>query len=111
LSPRLLYDFWGPQQTNRAKARRSGGRLLICRRILITLLSDDELMNTMVLKGGNALAMFHEIGNRTLVGYGLLDREPIAGPGNRQDTHIFRLAPRLYLAIHALHFLLSRTAA
>jgi predicted nucleotidyltransferase component of viral defense system len=35
------------------------------RRILIALFSDDELMNTMVLKGGNALAMIHEIGNRT----------------------------------------------
>jgi predicted nucleotidyltransferase component of viral defense system len=34
------------------------------RRILIALFSDDELMNTMVLKGGNALAMIHEVGNR-----------------------------------------------
>jgi predicted nucleotidyltransferase component of viral defense system len=35
------------------------------RRILIALFSDDDLMNTMVLKGGNALAMVHEVGNRT----------------------------------------------
>jgi predicted nucleotidyltransferase component of viral defense system len=35
------------------------------RRILIALFSDDELMNTLVLKGGNALTMVHEVGNRS----------------------------------------------
>jgi predicted nucleotidyltransferase component of viral defense system len=36
----------------------------IRRRILIAMFSDDELMNTLVLKGGNALALVHKIGNR-----------------------------------------------
>lgn len=34
------------------------------RRILIAMVSDDELMNTLVLKGGNALALVHEVGDR-----------------------------------------------
>jgi predicted nucleotidyltransferase component of viral defense system len=34
------------------------------RRILIALVSDDQLMNTLVLKGGNALALVHEVGER-----------------------------------------------
>ena len=34
------------------------------RRILIALFSDDELMITLVLKGGNALMIVHEVGNR-----------------------------------------------
>jgi predicted nucleotidyltransferase component of viral defense system len=34
------------------------------RRILIAMVSDDELMNTLVLKGGNALALVHDIGHR-----------------------------------------------
>jgi predicted nucleotidyltransferase component of viral defense system len=34
------------------------------RRILIGLFSDDELMDTLVLKGGNALALVHKVGSR-----------------------------------------------
>lgn len=34
------------------------------RRILIALFSDDELMNVLVLKGGNALAIVHKVGSR-----------------------------------------------
>lgn len=34
------------------------------KRILIALVSDDQLMNTLVLKGGNALALVHEVGDR-----------------------------------------------
>lgn len=34
------------------------------RRILIAMFADDELLNTLVLKGGNALALVHEIGDR-----------------------------------------------
>src|SRR5262245_24323019 len=34
------------------------------RRILIAMVSDDDLLNELVLKGGNALAMVHEIGMR-----------------------------------------------
>jgi predicted nucleotidyltransferase component of viral defense system len=34
------------------------------RRILIALFSDDELMETLVLKGGNALALVHKVGSR-----------------------------------------------
>ena len=34
------------------------------RRILIGLFSDDELMNVLVLKGGNALAMIYNVGSR-----------------------------------------------
>jgi hypothetical protein len=34
------------------------------RRILIALFSDDELMNTLVLKGGNALALIYKVGSR-----------------------------------------------
>jgi predicted nucleotidyltransferase component of viral defense system len=34
------------------------------RRILIALFSDDELMNTLVLKGGNALALVYKVGSR-----------------------------------------------
>jgi predicted nucleotidyltransferase component of viral defense system len=34
------------------------------RRILIALFSDDELMDALVLKGGNALAMVHKVGSR-----------------------------------------------
>lgn len=37
------------------------------RHILIALVSDDELMNVLVLKGGNALALVHEVGNRASV--------------------------------------------
>jgi hypothetical protein len=36
----------------------------IRRRILIALFSDDELMNELVLKGGNALALVHKVGAR-----------------------------------------------
>ena len=39
----------------------------IRRRILIALFSDDELMDTLVLKGGNALALVHKIGSRASV--------------------------------------------
>ena len=35
------------------------------RRILIAMFSDDELMDALVLKGGNALAMVHGVGNRS----------------------------------------------
>lgn len=34
------------------------------RRILIALFSDDELMDALVLKGGNALALVHHVGSR-----------------------------------------------
>lgn len=34
------------------------------RQILIAMFADDELMNTLVLKGGNALALVHEVGDR-----------------------------------------------
>jgi predicted nucleotidyltransferase component of viral defense system len=34
------------------------------RRILIALFSDDELMDALVLKGGNALALVHKVGSR-----------------------------------------------
>jgi predicted nucleotidyltransferase component of viral defense system len=34
------------------------------RRILIALFSDDELMNALVLKGGNALALIYKVGSR-----------------------------------------------
>lgn len=34
------------------------------RRILIALFSDDELMDALVLKGGNALALIHKVGSR-----------------------------------------------
>jgi predicted nucleotidyltransferase component of viral defense system len=37
----------------------------IRRTIVIALVSDDELMNTLVLKGGNALALVHKIGTRS----------------------------------------------
>jgi hypothetical protein len=37
----------------------------IRRNILIALVSDDALLDTLVLKGGNALAMVHEVGGRT----------------------------------------------
>ena len=37
------------------------------RRILIALFSDDELMNDLVFKGGNALAMVHNVGSRASV--------------------------------------------
>jgi predicted nucleotidyltransferase component of viral defense system len=39
----------------------------IRRRILIALFSDDELMDALVLKGGNALALVHKIGSRASV--------------------------------------------
>jgi len=35
------------------------------RRILIAMFSDDQLMQTLVLKGGNALALVHDVGQRT----------------------------------------------
>src|SRR5215475_4052570 len=34
------------------------------RRILIALFSDDELMDDLVLKGGNALALIYKVGSR-----------------------------------------------
>ena len=34
------------------------------RRILIALFSDDELMDALVLKGGNALSLIHKVGSR-----------------------------------------------
>jgi predicted nucleotidyltransferase component of viral defense system len=34
------------------------------RRILIAMVSDDQLMNELVLKGGDALALVHEVGHR-----------------------------------------------
>jgi Nucleotidyl transferase AbiEii toxin, Type IV TA system len=37
------------------------------RRILIALFSDDELMDALVLKGGNALALVHRVGSRASV--------------------------------------------
>lgn len=37
------------------------------RRILIALFSDDELMDILVLKGGNALALVHKVGARASV--------------------------------------------
>lgn len=37
------------------------------RRILIALFSDDELMDALVLKGGNALSMVHQVGSRASV--------------------------------------------
>lgn len=37
------------------------------RRILIALFSDDELMNDLVLKGGNALALVYQVGSRASV--------------------------------------------
>src|SRR5262249_20888574 len=36
----------------------------IRRRILIALFSDDVLMDMLVLKGGNALALVHKVGSR-----------------------------------------------
>ena len=39
----------------------------IRRRILIALFSDDELFDTLVLKGGNALALVHKVGSRASV--------------------------------------------
>lgn len=39
----------------------------IRKRILIGLFSDDELMETLVLKGGNALALVHLVGQRASV--------------------------------------------
>lgn len=36
----------------------------IRRRILVALFSDDVLMDTLVLKGGNALALVHKVGSR-----------------------------------------------
>jgi len=39
----------------------------IRRRILVALFSDDELMGTLVLKGGNALALVHKVGLRASV--------------------------------------------
>src|SRR5262245_23537345 len=37
------------------------------RRILIALFSDDELMDALVLKGGNALAIVHKVGSRSSI--------------------------------------------
>jgi predicted nucleotidyltransferase component of viral defense system len=37
------------------------------RRILIALFSDDELMDALVLKGGNALALIYKVGSRASV--------------------------------------------
>jgi predicted nucleotidyltransferase component of viral defense system len=37
-------------------------------RILIALFSDDELMDALVFKGGNALALVHKVGSRASVG-------------------------------------------
>jgi len=37
------------------------------RRILIALFSDDELMDTLVLKGGNALALIYKVGSRASI--------------------------------------------
>jgi predicted nucleotidyltransferase component of viral defense system len=37
------------------------------RRILIALFLDDELLDTLVLKGGNALALIHKVGSRASV--------------------------------------------
>ncbi len=34
------------------------------RLILIALFSDDELMEALVFKGGNALALIHKVGSR-----------------------------------------------
>jgi hypothetical protein len=36
----------------------------IRRNILIGLFSDDELFDTLVLEGGNALALIHKVANR-----------------------------------------------
>ena len=37
------------------------------RRILIAMFSDDELMDALVLKGGNALALIYDVGQRASV--------------------------------------------
>src|SRR4051812_16551447 len=34
------------------------------KRILVAIFSDDELMNELVLKGGNALALIYKVGSR-----------------------------------------------
>lgn len=39
----------------------------IRRRILIAMFSDDDLMNVLVLKGGNALALVHKVGARASI--------------------------------------------
>jgi predicted nucleotidyltransferase component of viral defense system len=48
------------------------------RRILIALFSDDELMNALVLKGGNALALVHKIGARASVDMDFSMEEPFS---------------------------------
>lgn len=46
------------------------------RRILIALFSDDELMDILVLKGGNALALVHKVGARASVDMDFSMEEP-----------------------------------
>jgi len=48
----------------------------IRRHILIALFSDDELMRTLVLKGGNALALVHKVGSRASVDLDFSIEEP-----------------------------------
>ena len=39
----------------------------IRRRVIIALCSDDELMETLILKGGNGLLLIHKIGSRASI--------------------------------------------
>lgn len=70
----------------------------IRRNILIALVSDDVLLDTLVLKGGNALAMVHEVGERTSadLDYSIAANFP---DEHRAKTTIFELLRRQFLPL------------
>jgi predicted nucleotidyltransferase component of viral defense system len=62
----------------------------IRRRILTALFSDDELMDTLVLKGGNALTLVHKVGLRVSVDMGLLDGSTVSRSVDCILSHLLR---------------------
>ena len=69
-------------------------------RILIALFSDDELMDTLVLKGGNALALVHKVGLRASVDMDFSMEEPFSDLEEARER-IFQTLKREF-GIHRL---------
>lgn len=68
------------------------------RRILIALFSDDELMNDLVLKGGNALALVYKVGSRASVDMDFSIRDAFSDL-DRTGTRIFDTLKREFRSI------------
>ena len=67
------------------------------RRILIALFSDDELMDALVLKGGNALALVYKIGSRASIDMDF-SMEPAFSDLDKTRARVFSTLRREFLS-------------